>query len=132
MSMIKRSSKHISLSLIHISLKDADYINDAIKEVGNLLVGSWDRVFREELKDHKHFKQADTFVGSIWDDQMCIRDSIKGVINLRGQVIPVLDLRSRFGMDAAEVTEQTCIIVADVSQRGRRFNAGLVLSLIHI
>lgn len=50
------------------TLKDADYINDAIKEVGNLLVGSWDRVFREELKGHKHFKQADTFVGSIWDD----------------------------------------------------------------
>jgi purine-binding chemotaxis protein CheW len=55
---------------------------------------------------------------------------IKGVINLRGQVIPVLDLRSRFGMDAAEVTEQTCIIVADVSQRGRRFNAGLVVDQV--
>ncbi len=50
------------------TLKDADYINDAIKEVGNLLVGSWDRIFREELKGHKHFKQTDTFVGSIWDD----------------------------------------------------------------
>ena len=49
------------------TLKDADYINDAIKEVGNLLVGSWDRVFREEQQGHKHFKQTSTFVGSIWD-----------------------------------------------------------------
>jgi len=50
------------------TLKDADYINDAIKEVGNLLVGSWDRVFREDLAGHKHFKQTGTFVGSLWDD----------------------------------------------------------------
>lgn len=50
------------------TLKDADYINDAIKEVGNLLVGSWDRIFREDLAGHKHFKQTGTFVGSLWDD----------------------------------------------------------------
>lgn len=50
------------------TLKDADYINDAIKEVGNLLIGSWDRVFREEQKGHKHFQQTGTFVGSIWDN----------------------------------------------------------------
>lgn len=50
------------------TLKDADHINDAIKEVGNLLVGSWDRVFREEQKGHKHFAQTGTFVGSIWDN----------------------------------------------------------------
>ena len=37
--------------------------------------------------------------------------SVRGVVNLRGQVIPVVDLRLRFGMDAAEDTEQTCIIV---------------------
>lgn len=37
--------------------------------------------------------------------------SVRGVVNLRGQVIPVVDLRLRFGMDAAEDTEETCIIV---------------------
>ncbi len=36
---------------------------------------------------------------------------VKGVINLRGQVIPVIDLRAKFGMETAEITEQTCIIV---------------------
>ncbi len=36
---------------------------------------------------------------------------IRGVINLRGKVIPVIDLRLKFGMDAAQQTEETCIIV---------------------
>lgn len=39
---------------------------------------------------------------------------VKGVINLRGKVIPVVDLRLKFGMDSIEYTEQTCIIVVDV------------------
>ena len=39
---------------------------------------------------------------------------VKGVINLRGKVIPVIDLRLKFNMSEAERTEQTCIIVVDV------------------
>lgn len=39
---------------------------------------------------------------------------IKGVINLRGKVIPVVDLRLKFGMPSAEATDETCIIVVDV------------------
>ncbi|NQT58555.1 MAG: purine-binding chemotaxis protein CheW [Bacteroidetes bacterium] len=38
---------------------------------------------------------------------------VKGVINLRGKVIPVIDLRLRFGMDAIDYTERTCIIVVE-------------------
>ena len=41
-------------------------------------------------------------------------DYIKGVINLRGKVIPVIDLRLRFGMEAMEYTERTCIIVIKI------------------
>lgn len=41
---------------------------------------------------------------------------VKGVVNLRGKVIPVVDLRLKFGLSAAEVTEETCIIVVDVGQ----------------
>lgn len=40
---------------------------------------------------------------------------VKGVINLRGKVIPVVDLRLKFDMDEAEVTDETCIIVVDVN-----------------
>lgn len=40
-------------------------------------------------------------------------DFVRGVVNLRGKVIPVIDLRIKFGMDALEDTEETCIIVVD-------------------
>ena len=52
---------------------------------------------------------------------------VKGVINLRGQVIPVVDLRSKFGMDAAEITEETCIIVVEIRQGERTFQTGIVV-----
>jgi len=55
---------------------------------------------------------------------------VKGVINLRGQVIPVFDLRTKFGMEAAEVTEQTCIIVVEISQAGRKLNTGIVVDRV--
>ena len=41
-------------------------------------------------------------------------DFVKGVINLRGKVIPVIDLRLRFGMEAIDYTERTCIIVVEI------------------
>ncbi len=41
---------------------------------------------------------------------------VKGVINLRGRVIPVVDLRVKFGMVAAEQTDETCIIVVDIGE----------------
>ncbi len=41
---------------------------------------------------------------------------MKGVINLRGKVVPVIDLRLKFGLNEAEHTDQTCIIVVDVGR----------------
>jgi purine-binding chemotaxis protein CheW len=41
-------------------------------------------------------------------------DFVQGVINLRGKVIPVIDLRTKFGLPRAEYNEQTCIVVVDV------------------
>lgn len=41
-------------------------------------------------------------------------DFVKGVINLRGKVIPVIDMRLKFGMEAVAQTEETCIIVIDM------------------
>jgi purine-binding chemotaxis protein CheW len=52
---------------------------------------------------------------------------VKGVINLRGQVIPVIDLRAKFGMETTEVTEETCIIVVETSQASRKFSTGVVV-----
>lgn len=52
---------------------------------------------------------------------------IAGVMNLRGRVIPILDLRVRFGIKASPYTRQSCIIVVD-SDRGP---AGLIVDSIH-
>jgi purine-binding chemotaxis protein CheW len=39
---------------------------------------------------------------------------IRGVVNLRGRVIPIVDLRLKFGMEGKEATEETCIVVVQV------------------
>jgi purine-binding chemotaxis protein CheW len=57
-------------------------------------------------------------------------DYVKGVINLRGQVISVVDLRAKFSMEPAERTDQTCIIVVDIQQGGRRVNTGIVVDRV--
>jgi len=55
---------------------------------------------------------------------------VKGVINLRGQVISVVDLRAKFGMPAVERTEQTCIIVVDIRHGDRKINTGIVVDRV--
>ncbi|MEZ4598651.1 MAG: chemotaxis protein CheW [Syntrophotaleaceae bacterium] len=42
---------------------------------------------------------------------------IRGVINLRGKVIPVMDVRSRFGLPTREYDDRTCIIVVDIAEQ---------------
>ena len=49
---------------------------------------------------------------------------MKGVINLRGKVIPVVDLRAKFSMEPAEATSSTCIVVVQV--RGTEGQAKLI------
>ena len=41
-------------------------------------------------------------------------DYMKGVVNLRGNVIPVIDMRLRFGMEARDYDERTCFVVIDI------------------
>lgn len=43
-----------------------------------------------------------------------VEDYIKGLINLRGKIVPVIDVRVRFRMEPLEYTDRTCIIVIDV------------------
>ncbi len=47
-------------------------------------------------------------------------DFMKGVINLRGGVVPVIDLRLKFGMDETEKTVDTCIIIVDITVDGEK------------
>ncbi len=51
-------------------------------------------------------------------------DFMRGVINLRGSVVPVVDLRLAFGMPATEKTVNTCIVVTEVSMEGENVVLG--------
>ena len=55
---------------------------------------------------------------------------IRGVINLRGKVIPVADLRLKFGMEACQATEQTVIIVVQCAVGGRNLTMGLLVDQV--
>ncbi|MBN2124709.1 MAG: purine-binding chemotaxis protein CheW [Deltaproteobacteria bacterium] len=57
-------------------------------------------------------------------------DFVKGVVNLRGRVIPVTDLRLKFGMPSTEVTERTCIIVVEIRMDGGVILMGLVVDSV--
>jgi purine-binding chemotaxis protein CheW len=55
---------------------------------------------------------------------------VKGVINLRGKVIPVVDLRLRFSLEAASYTERTCIIVVEVTGASGHVMMGIVVDAV--
>lgn len=55
---------------------------------------------------------------------------VKGVINLRGKVIPVIELRSKFGMESIEYDERTCIIVVEITGVSGRILIGSVVDSV--
>ena len=55
---------------------------------------------------------------------------MKGVINLRGKVIPVVDLRLKFGMEQIGHTERTCIIVVEASQPSGAVLTGIMVDSV--
>src|ERR1051326_1412725 len=52
---------------------------------------------------------------------------IKGVINLRGKVVPVIDLRLKFGILSAEYTQRTCIIVTQIQGESGLISMGVIV-----
>jgi len=55
---------------------------------------------------------------------------IKGVINLRGQIIPIIDLRLKFGLEEIPYTKQTGIIIVEVSFSGEGMLMGIIVDRI--
>jgi len=56
---------------------------------------------------------------------------LKGVINLRGRIVPVVDLRLKFSMPHAEATGETCIVVVQVTQpSGTKTHIGIVVDSV--
>ncbi len=58
------------------------------------------------------------------------RDFVRGVINLRGKVIPVVDLRVKFGMDRVEASDQTVIIVVTWTDGDRAQTMGILVDQV--
>ena len=56
-----------------------------------------------------------------------VADFVRGVINLRGRVIPVIELRSAFGMDRVEATDQTVIIVVQCHSEDGDVTMGVIV-----
>jgi len=55
---------------------------------------------------------------------------VKGVINLRGKVIPVVDLRLKFGLPELEYTQRTCIIVVQVQAESEKLPIGVIVDAV--
>lgn len=55
---------------------------------------------------------------------------VKGVINLRGKIIPVVDLRAKFNMDEKPYNERTCIIVVEVNLNNTQRLLGVVVDMV--
>lgn len=55
---------------------------------------------------------------------------IKGVINLRGKIIPIMDLRLKFGLEEKEYNERTCIVVVEVMLNETRRLMGLIVDTV--
>jgi purine-binding chemotaxis protein CheW len=55
---------------------------------------------------------------------------VRGVINLRGAVVPVIDMRARFGRTRADVGKKTCVIIVDIAREGENVELGLMVDAV--
>ena len=57
--------------------------------------------------------------------------AVRGVINLRGAVVPVIDLAVRFGRPAGAVTKRTCFVIVETVANGARHDVGVVVDAVN-
>lgn len=57
-------------------------------------------------------------------------DFVRGVINLRGAVVPVIDLQCRFGREVTRVGKKTCTIIFDASNESEKLELGLLVDAV--
>ena len=58
-------------------------------------------------------------------------ECVRGVINLRGAVVPVIDLQARFGRTMTAPTRRTCIVIVETAQHGERQVSGVVVDAVN-
>jgi purine-binding chemotaxis protein CheW len=68
--------------------------------------------------------------GGVTDVPM-MPESIRGVINLRGAVVPVMDLSARFGRPATPLTKKSCIVIVELTNAGERQVIGVAVDAVN-
>jgi purine-binding chemotaxis protein CheW len=58
-------------------------------------------------------------------------ECIRGVINVRGSVVPVIDLSARFGRSLAPVSKRTCIVIVEVGAASERQDVGIIVDAVN-
>lgn len=58
-------------------------------------------------------------------------ECIRGVINLRGAVVPVMDLAARFGRQPSPITKRSCIVIVELEANGERQDMGVVVDAVN-
>jgi purine-binding chemotaxis protein CheW len=115
--------------------------HQAITAASTLAIGS-QHAAREDSLQYLTFSVGDeTFAMDI----RCVREIIqhtsmtvvplmpefvRGVINLRGAVVPVIDLQSRFGRSITQFGKKTCVIIFDVGSEGDKVELGLLVDAV--
>lgn len=56
---------------------------------------------------------------------------VRGVINLRGAVVPVMDLSARFGKESTAVTKRTCIVIMEIDSGGEHQVVGVIVDAVN-
>jgi purine-binding chemotaxis protein CheW len=57
--------------------------------------------------------------------------AVRGVINLRGSVVPVIDLAARFGRAPTEIRRRTCIVIVELAENGERHDVGVIVDAVN-
>jgi len=58
-------------------------------------------------------------------------EAVRGVINLRGAVVPVIDLAARFGRSRTQVSRRTCIVIVEIEEQGSRHDVGVIVDTVN-
>lgn len=61
----------------------------------------------------------------------CVPDFIRGVMNLRGAVVPVIDLGARFGNGASALARRSCIVIIEVANGDEQQNVGVMVDAVN-
>lgn len=56
---------------------------------------------------------------------------VRGVINLRGSVVPVMDLQARFGKGTTDIGRRTCVVIVEVDSEGERQDIGVLVDAVN-